>query len=174
MGPSRQPGRAQRAFHAFHARLRTRRPAEIEATLAELAGLVGIEPGDSDVARVLDADELSALVADGTIEVGSHSLDHAMLNQLSADEQRAEIEGSRTVLEAMLGRPVRSFAYPFGGADHFDETSVTLVQEAGYALAVTLGRSVVTRRSDPFRLPRFPVGDVDGDEFDALLSEWLE
>ena len=163
----------ERAFHAFHARLRPQRTADIEATLDELAARLGVETDSSTAGRILDEDELSTLVADSTIEVGSHSLDHAMLSRLSPEEQQTEIAGSRAALERMIDRPVRSFAYPFGGADHFDETSVSLVQEAGYTLAVTLARTAVTRRSDPFRLPRFPVPNVDGDEFDALLSNWL-
>ena len=163
----------ERAFHAFHARLRPQRPAEIEATLDELAARLGVEPDYGKVARVLDEAELSTLAADGMIEVGSHSLDHAMLSRLSPDEQRVEIEGSRAALEKMIDRPVKAFAYPFGAADHFNETSVSLVREAGYMLAVTLGRGAVGRRSDPFRLPRFPVENVGGDEFDVALSQWL-
>jgi peptidoglycan/xylan/chitin deacetylase (PgdA/CDA1 family) len=47
-------------------------------------------------------------------EVGSHSMTHRDLNSLDPDSQRFEIVESRQKLEALLGIPVLTFAYPFG------------------------------------------------------------
>jgi peptidoglycan/xylan/chitin deacetylase (PgdA/CDA1 family) len=52
--------------------------------------------------------------ADANIEFGAHSCTHADLTTISAEELRAEVEGSKRELEAIIGKPVVSFAYPFG------------------------------------------------------------
>lgn len=55
--------------------------------------------------------------ADQGIEFGSHSRTHPNLTQLSRDALRGEMVRSREELEALLGRPVIAFAYPFGAWD---------------------------------------------------------
>ena len=51
------------------------------------------------------------------IEFGSHTRTHARLTALGESEQRDELEGSREDLSAVLGRPPRAFAYPYGLVD---------------------------------------------------------
>jgi peptidoglycan/xylan/chitin deacetylase (PgdA/CDA1 family) len=48
------------------------------------------------------------------IEVGAHTRNHKDLRKLSAPEAQAEIGDSRKEIEDRLGRPVETFAYPFG------------------------------------------------------------
>jgi len=47
-------------------------------------------------------------------EIGSHSVTHRDLNSLDPASQRYEIVESRERLQAKLGVPVMTFAYPFG------------------------------------------------------------
>lgn len=62
-------------------------------------------------------------------EVGGHTTYHPILTRLGAQEQRAEVSGNRAALEGLLGKGVRSFAYPNG--DH-DAALEALVRELGY------------------------------------------
>lgn len=75
----------------------------------------------------LDPDELAALPA--TVEVGSHSRNHARLPQLADDELHDELDGSRAELARFAGRHVRFHAFPFG--DH-DERVDLAARAAGY------------------------------------------
>src|SRR5437870_793432 len=52
-------------------------------------------------------------------EIGSHTVTHADLGQVSPDEARTELADSKNTLEAKLERPVRWLAYPFGGKQNF-------------------------------------------------------
>jgi peptidoglycan/xylan/chitin deacetylase (PgdA/CDA1 family) len=63
------------------------------------------------------------------IEFGAHSRTHVDLTKLPASELMSEVAGSRDDLSALLGLPIVSFAYPYGGhnqavrdfvAGHFD------------------------------------------------------
>lgn len=87
-------------------------------------------------------------------EVGSHTLDHVHLPNISHDEARRQIHESRAQLEQLLGAPVEAFCYPYG-----DETPAIrqLVQEAGYTNATTTERGLVRRDDDLFGLPRSTV-----------------
>lgn len=79
-------------------------------------------------------DEIRQLDKSGIITIGGHTVDHANLASLSADEQRFQIEKNKLDLETQLGHPVKDFAYPYGA---FSATTVDLVHRAGYADAVT-------------------------------------
>jgi peptidoglycan/xylan/chitin deacetylase (PgdA/CDA1 family) len=71
-------------------------------------------------------------IADMGFEVGSHTVNHPDLSTLTVDEARKELVSSRKTIEDKLGRPVRWFAYPFGGRDAFRQDQLPLVEEAGY------------------------------------------
>lgn len=76
----------------------------------------------------MNADQLKEMAAAGW-EIGSHSLSHPNLNSMAPDRLRAEIVDSRQRLEALLGVPVLTFAYPFGDVS---SSSVDYVKFAGY------------------------------------------
>jgi len=61
-------------------------------------------------------------------EIGSHTVTHVALDELSSDEQRHEIVDSKVMLEKHVG-PVKFFAYPYG---QFTSTTQQILGEAGY------------------------------------------
>ena len=76
--------------------------------------------------------ELKEMQAAG-MSIESHSESHPYLSHMTATSTlRAEIAGSKRILEAHLGTPVTEFAYPFGMVD---ARIIRLVQAAGYASA---------------------------------------
>jgi GT2 family glycosyltransferase/peptidoglycan/xylan/chitin deacetylase (PgdA/CDA1 family) len=66
--------------------------------------------------RLLSETELRELAVAGA-GIGAHTRTHPDLRRVDGSERREEIEGSKADLEKRLGRPVRTFAYPFGGID---------------------------------------------------------
>ena len=102
---------------------------------------------------LMDAKELQAWVDAGQ-EVGSHTLNHANLAELTAAEQAVEIEQSKVKLEALVSQKggVRHFCYPYGG---LNKTAVEYVKAAGYLTATTTVRGrAVAGPSDALLLPR--------------------
>jgi peptidoglycan/xylan/chitin deacetylase (PgdA/CDA1 family) len=89
---------------------------------------------DAHELRCLDWAELRALHADGW-EVGSHTVDHPRLTALDDDEAAGQLAASRAELEAGLGAPVRSVAYPYGAVD---ARVAALAGAAGYAAGAGL------------------------------------
>ena len=119
--------------------------------------------------RVLRCDELRKLASTGLFEIGAHTLTHPKLSAQSTVTQHAELRGSKSWLEELLGEPIKSFAYPYGGSHHYTKDTVDLVRETGFYRAVTTAGRRVENTDGPLELPRFNITDMDGKAFEKLL-----
>jgi peptidoglycan/xylan/chitin deacetylase (PgdA/CDA1 family) len=160
----REPGPGH---DALSARLQHLDEAARDALLRELERQA---PLSAPLHRTLTAAELQQLAASSLIEIGAHTVTHAPLSSLAADRQRDELERSRAELEALLDRPVTSFAYPHGA---LTPTTTALVGAAGYENACCSKQDVATPRAPALALPRLWVGDWDGARFEHWLRGWL-
>ncbi|HCX34484.1 MAG TPA: polysaccharide deacetylase [Rhodocyclaceae bacterium] len=106
---------------------------------------------------LLSAGALRELGSAG-ITVGSHTLSHPRLTELSAGEAAREIRESKLRLEDLLGEPVRYFAYPYG---LYDETVKRTVAEAGYRAACSTRPGFNRQDEDRFALRRIDVFGAD-------------
>ncbi len=100
--------------------------------------------------RLLDWDELRALRAAG-VELGGHSVSHAVLANLPLAEARREIAGCREQLAERLGGRPRHFAYPNG---YHTPAVRRAVAEAGFDAAVTTEDRENTRSGAPHAVGR--------------------
>lgn len=91
------------------------------------------------------------------ITIGSHSLTHACLPDLSTKELRREVAESKLRLEDLLGAEVSSFAYPGGRVDPRVRAAVA---EAGYRVAMAVGQGLAWW-GDPLLFPRINVSAKD-------------
>lgn len=103
--------------------------------------------------RYLSWDALQQ-IADSGFEIGAHSQTHPILARLPLDRAREEIVGSKKRLEAVLGYPVRYFAYPNGGTGDLNETIVAEVKRAGFDAAFCAFPGWNPPGTDPFLLRR--------------------
>jgi peptidoglycan/xylan/chitin deacetylase (PgdA/CDA1 family) len=144
----------------------------VPATFFLPSGLMGEKLETSHGPReVIDADGARGLAERGH-EIGAHSITHPRLTGLPRADAELEIGGSRDQLQATLGAPVSSFAYPKG--DH-DEAVVWAVREAGFRLAVTVREGLLRGSLDRLRLPRVAVhASTTMPQFRAKLSGGLE
>jgi peptidoglycan/xylan/chitin deacetylase (PgdA/CDA1 family) len=116
--------------------------------------------------RVLDRDQILEM-ADSGIAIGSHSLHHRTLTDLSPDECLDDLRTSREILEDLLGRSVDHLAYPRGSHDAMVRA---VAARAGYSWSFSLpqGPEEVTNHA----LPRVGIFRDNGRmRFRAKLSE---
>jgi peptidoglycan/xylan/chitin deacetylase (PgdA/CDA1 family) len=161
------------AYRDLHRLLRQCSPSEHQSALAQIEAYHQPYAHAEKQPRGLTADELVRLVSDGLVEVGAHSVTHPKLAGLTLAEQRREIQQGKERLEAVLGREVTSFAYPFGSSDDYTPDTVALVRYAGFSCVCTNVAGVVRQTSNVFELPRMIVRDWGGDEFASQLREWF-
>jgi peptidoglycan/xylan/chitin deacetylase (PgdA/CDA1 family) len=107
---------------------------------------------DPTAFATMDWAALRAAASSGGVEIGSHTVSHPHLPQLSDAEVERELRESKVELEDELGSACRYLAYPYGEED---DRVRAAARRAGYdaAFAVDPGR----RRSDRFGLPRLAV-----------------
>ena len=117
----------------------------------------------------MNVDQIRALHAAGW-EIGSHSLSHKDLT-IPPYRQEDEIVQSRRMLEARLGVPILSFAYPFGA---YDESSLGYVRFAGYTAAMGLGNESAQGTRNLFYLYRQAVNGTDDLQAFASRLPWRE
>ena len=99
-------------------------------------------------------------LADAGMEIGGHTRTHPILTSLSDAAARAEIADGRDELQALIGGPVRLFAYPNGkpGTD-YTATHARMVRELGFTGAVTTAWGAARADTSPWELPRFTPWD---------------
>src|SRR5665213_104223 len=86
--------------------------------------------------RFLDWDEARRMV-DAGMTIGAHTRTHPVLSRLTPDDQRSELQTSKAEIEARLGRPVTTLAYPIGGPEAFDSITEKIATDAGFRLCFT-------------------------------------
>lgn len=87
-------------------------------------------------------------------DIGSHSMTHCYLHDLSDERVREEVAGSKERLEQLTGRRVAHFSCPGG---RWDARVARIAREAGYESVATSAVGVNTRASDHFKLSRVAV-----------------
>lgn len=85
------------------------------------------------------------------VEIGSHTVSHPILTNVGEAVLRAELEESKSRLEAELGHAVKLFCYPNGD---YDARVRRAVEEAGYTCAVTVEPGLNDSMSDMLALKR--------------------
>lgn len=97
---------------------------------------------------------------EGGMDIGSHGHTHEILSHLSAEEQRAELVLSKTLIEEHIQAPVEALAYPVGGKPTYTEETCKIARECGYKVAFNF---VPGYNRDPFNstfeLLRIPAVD---------------
>ena len=116
--------------------------------------------------RVLTIDELREMRQAGIL-IGSHSVRHRRMTELSQAEALEEFTESRNALAEILGEDVRTFALPYGSRN---AEVIRLAASAGYT---RLFLNIPTTRRDrdsPVRL----VGRIRVDPTDWMLEYYLK
>lgn len=106
----------------------------------------------------LDDAQVKQLADSGLIEIGSHTLTHANLNELDDADCLRELVDAKQQLEQLIAQPVTSFAYPFG---IYSDRDVKLARQAGYSNAVTTVEGIDGLQPDFMQLQRIKISGKD-------------
>ena len=129
---------------------------ETKTLIMELSEACEVAPPSKEVSdaelmsweQIIEADRLG-------IAIGGHSHTHRVLSCLDIETQKMELKISKQILEAKLGKPIRSVAYPVGGYEHFHRETMCLARECGYDLGFSFLTGVNQMKSlEPFNIKR--------------------
>jgi peptidoglycan/xylan/chitin deacetylase (PgdA/CDA1 family) len=157
-------------FYSVWNSLRVLDDVERRAALDDLGRQVGVTVIRRETHRTLTRDEAVELARLPGVEIGAHSVTHASLPACTPAQQQQQLQDSRRDLEALLGRSVTGFAYPFGDTSR---SAVQFAEAAGFDYACTTEAGCVDRSTRPYRVPRIAVEDWPADHFARRLDEVL-
>ena len=146
--------------------LRNIEDEERRHTMAELRSKIEVQNYRASPSRAMTSEEVRALVKDGLVTIGAHTVTHPVLSALEIGACHREIKESKLVCEALIGSAVQAFAYPYG---RFDPKSRAAVEAAGFAFACSIRHGPAFAKSDIFALPRIHVSNMHGDAFELAL-----
>jgi peptidoglycan/xylan/chitin deacetylase (PgdA/CDA1 family) len=164
------PGARQIAYLEIYNLLVKLPESERVQALAQLRR--GATYADRRQHRCLTRTELRELAEGDLVEIGAHTLTHPVLAELPVEQQQHEIGGSKHQLEALTGKEITSFAYPYGKKNHYTRQTVQTVRDHGFVCACSNFGGLATRSSNRFALPRFQPMDWDGDKFADVVEGW--
>jgi peptidoglycan/xylan/chitin deacetylase (PgdA/CDA1 family) len=129
-----------------------------------------------ELCRPISRAQILQMAAAG-IQFGSHTVSHPNLALAPDDLIDAELRQSREYLARLLGRPIRSLAYPFGTPDSYDERVKSAARASGYELAVSFRQGVNwTGTLDALELRRVGISPgMSAAQFRAMLAlpSWI-
>lgn len=146
--------------------------------LHEVVRAAGLDPAAySSPHPLLTQEQVAELAASPWIEIGAHTMTHAVLSGLDEAGQRREIVDSVRMLEECIGKPVRILAYPFGNRGAYNDVTKKVTAEAGLlgianiqgSLVLGAGEPNTPNRLDPQDVPRRLVRNWAGADF----RRWL-
>ena len=151
---------------AFRNILHTALPAmqsrKIPSTIFVATELLGKSWHDSsarsDADREVMSEEELKQVSPELVQIGSHSLTHPRMTQLTASQAITELGESRRALERMLERPIRLFSFPYGA---FNDGLADQARESGYDRVFTVLPHLAFSDPKEFVAPRVRVDPTD-------------
>ena len=156
---------------SLYALLKDRDDDQRSRALDDLASQV--EMDDQILGRAMTWEEIGELLRDELFEVGGHTLTHPQLAAQAEEVQRAEMAECRDQLSEFTGRPVTSFAYPFGARQDVSKLTTEIARQVGYEVACGTELDVVNAASNPLRLPRFWASDWGAEQFSSRVRRWF-
>ena len=111
-----------------------------------------------DWSALLDWKEIREAGARSLVTFGSHTVDHTRLGLASEREIRHQAKRSKETIERHTGNQCRFFCFPSGS---FSARSLNVLQESGYAAAVTTLEGLNTRKDNPLALRRISLPASD-------------
>lgn len=171
--------------HAFPALRDFQLPSTVFVPSAYLGGenVWDVETGTSVSKPLMNARQMRWLQGTGLVEFGSHTEHHVRMTAVSQATAHKEAARSKQELEAVLGQPVRCFAYPYGQLDDLSPSTTAILRDVGYAVGVTthwgtrqFGRNLLKLRRVWFRTEDGPAdlrAKIEGNDDWIAMKERL-
>jgi peptidoglycan/xylan/chitin deacetylase (PgdA/CDA1 family) len=115
---------------------------------------------------------IKELSEDPLVTIGSHTVNHFPLNSLTADKSAFEMNESKRIIEAQIGKEVRHFCYPLGS---HGKKEIEILKQSSYSSATTIKMANIFMENleHPFSLPRIMINSLTTDKILSLQINGL-
>jgi peptidoglycan/xylan/chitin deacetylase (PgdA/CDA1 family) len=87
-------------------------------------------------------------------EVGSHTKTHQKLTEVYNGDLVSEISASKEQIEKQVNHKIVTVAYPLG---RYNKEVLSVTRTSGFTVGLTMDDSMITKETDPLKLPRVGV-----------------
>ncbi len=154
----------QRVLRDWYTRVKNVPEVERRQMVARLASELDVTiPAEAFTGLYLNWDQVRELSQNG-IEMGAHTESHPILTSVPLERAEQEIINSKRRIEAEIGKPVLSFAYPNGRLSDFSNAIKEVLRREGIEVAFTLipgPTRLSSAKRDPLGIRRIFVGYQD-------------
>jgi len=112
---------------------------------------------------IMNAGALQRVKDSGLVDFGSHTVDHCRMSELSVEQMRHQVRGSKRALELTLSTPVDLFSYPYGRPEDCSRLTQRVLLEEGFTVAVTTQWTTRAREADLTTCGRISFNEGDDD-----------
>jgi peptidoglycan/xylan/chitin deacetylase (PgdA/CDA1 family) len=149
----------ERAFSIIRNHLMKLNYENIQDELNKFFSNFGFQVSDYASNLCLSWDNINSLVADPLFSIGSHTLNHHNLLNLSDKQAYAEVSESKAIIENKIQRTVQHFSYPLG---KFGKREVEIVKKCNFTTATTTqtGNISLNHSDNLHSLPRIQVNSL--------------
>jgi len=148
-------------YDAIYGYLRSRKTEEeLRRIVRDLCACYRVDVASFCRDLCMDWEEIAEIAADPLCTIGAHTVNHPILQKIKDDAAvRREMEMSRSVLEAALGRRPEHLAYPVGDVTSAGPREFRIAAELGFKTAVTTRPGVLFKahRDHLTALPRISI-----------------
>ena len=141
--PCSNPAGQRKAWSEVYWWLRGLDEDDARRQVSALCAQAGFDAGQLSDRLLMPAQEIAQIARDPLCTIGAHTVNHYSLAKLELERCRNEILRSRNGLEAILGRPVRHFSYPYGSPADAGPREFAIAAEFGFATAVTTRKGLL-------------------------------
>jgi peptidoglycan/xylan/chitin deacetylase (PgdA/CDA1 family) len=124
-------------------------------TLLKVTGITEIDAAP-EARLYLTSEQLRHLASRG-FEIGNHTYTHVNCRWLRPEDLDAEIDRNKSVLEQILGTPVRSFSVPYGSSTDLTRGLVDHLRNSGHQAAFLVEGLANRPQADKFHLYRVEI-----------------
>lgn len=121
----------------------------------------------TDQPDYMSAAQVKGLYAQG-MEIGSHTITHSDLTQVSQTQLVQEMSQSQTTLQNAIGAPVTNFAYPYGAYN----SNTIAVGKQYYRSQRSVNAGYNSK--DDFDITQLKIYEVDSNISNAQVQGWIQ
>ena len=145
-------------------------PIKQKESMNELRSALEVERPVISELRCINTTELTRIAASPYVTIGGHTKSHLSMGWHHPEELlRSEIKESLRILEKIIRRTPRVFAYPFGGAGDRCNLADHILSEYGIRKSVLVQNGNVSISDGMYNMPRHMV--FEGEDMEKKLKK---
>lgn len=120
--------------------------------------------------RMMSSEQIRDLSSNENISIGCHTVTHPSLGLLTYEQQRYEILQSKNTIEEIIGKKVDQFAYPFGGINDYNNTTINILKSLNFKRAYSTTFKRKSKLESVYEIPRVCISEMSMEAFKSKVE----